>query len=209
MSTRDERLRRSWDRRAGTYDRDMGAVERRWFADVRPWVCRLATGRTLEVALGTGLNLPHYPSGLDLTGVEWSPSMLAVARARAADLGVVADLRQGDARELGFDDGTFDTVVMTFSLCSIPDPARAVDELARVLRPGGLLVLADHIESSAWPVRVAQRLVDVLSVPLQGERYCHRPLRRVQERAFTVEARERTSLGMIERLAARKPESAR
>jgi ubiquinone/menaquinone biosynthesis C-methylase UbiE len=205
VTSRDDRLQRSWDRRASTYDSRMSATERRWFGAARPWLCGRARGRTLEVAVGTGLNLPHYPAGIDLTGLEWSPSMLAVAVRRAADLGIAADLRQGDARELPFEDGSFDTVVMTFSLCSIPDERRAVDELARVLRPGGLLLLADHVESSSGPVRVLQRLVDLVSVPLQGERFCHRPLRQVESMGFTVDARERRALGMVEQLAARKP----
>ncbi|WP_028044920.1 class I SAM-dependent methyltransferase [Cellulomonas sp. URHE0023] len=205
MTSREERLQRSWDRRAGTYDRDMSAVERRWFSAARPWVCGRATGRTLEVALGTGLNLPHYPEGLELTGVEWSPQMLAVAVRRAASLGITADLRQADARELPFDDASFDSVVSTFSLCSIPGERRAIDEMARVLRPGGLLLLADHVESSSGPVRVLQRLVDLFSVPLQSERYCHRPLRQVESLGFVVESHRRSSLGMLEQLAARRP----
>ena len=183
----------------------MGAVERRWFAETRPWVCRRAVGRTLEVALGTGLNLPLYRSGVELTGIEWSASMLAVAQRRAATLGIAADLRQDDARALPFDDGSFDTVVMTFSMCAVPDADRALEEMVRVLRPGGLLLLADHVESSAWPLRLLQRLVDVVSVPLRGERYCHRPLRRVEALGLVVEAHERSRIGMIEQLAARRP----
>lgn len=205
MTSRDDRLRGSWDRRASAYDRRMSTAERKWFGAARPWLCRRATGRTLEVAVGTGLNLPHYPAGLDLTGIEWSPSMLAVAVRRAADLGITADLRQADARDLPFAEASFDTVLMTFSLCSIPDERRAVDELARVLRPGGLLLLADHVESSSWAVRSLQRLVDVVSVPLQGERFCHRPLRQVESLGFTLEAHERRALGMVEQLAARRP----
>ena len=130
--------------------------------------------------------------------------MLAAARRRASTLGIAADLRQGDARHLPFDDATFDTVVMTFSMCAVPDAPRALDEMVRVLRPGGLLLLADHVESSAWPVRLLQRLVDLVSVPLQGERYCHRPLRQVAALGLAVEAHERSRIGMIEQLAARR-----
>ena len=179
-------------------------AERRFFADTRPWLCRLATGEMLEVAVGTGLNLEHYPIGLTLTGIEWSASMLAVAVQCADRLRRDVTLREGDARELPFGDAQFDTVVSTFALC-IPDADRALAELARVLRPGGLLLLADHVESSALPVRVLQRLVDVFSVPMQGERYCHRPLRTVLKMGFTLEAHERPRLGLIERFAARRP----
>ncbi|GAB3815657.1 class I SAM-dependent methyltransferase [Micromonospora zhanjiangensis] len=203
--TRDGRLRRFWDQQADSYDRKMAFAERRFFADTRPWLCGQAVGDTLEVAVGTGLNLAHYPADVRLAGVEWSPAMLAVARRRAADLGRPVDLRQGDARRLDFPDGRFDTVVCTFSLCGIPDHEAALGEFARVLRPGGRLLLADHIGSSNWLVRGAQALLDAVTVPLYGEHYRRRPLPRVRALGFTVERRERFALGAVERLVARKP----
>lgn len=205
-SDRDRRLMRYWDRQAGAYDRRMAFAERRFFADTRRWLCGQAAGDTLEVAIGTGLNLPHYPDEVRLTGVEWSEGMLAKARDRAARLGRPADLRLGDARALDFEDGRFDTVVCTFALCGIADEAAALREMARVLRPGGLLLLADHVSSSLWPVRVLQRAVDLFSVPLSGERYSHRPLPQVIAMGFEIQRHERFTLGLIERLSARKPE---
>lgn len=194
-----------WDRHADSYDRQITAVERRYFGDTRAWLCGQASGDTLEVALGTGLNFPHYPPGVRLTGVEWSDEMLAVARRRAADLGLDAELSQGDAQDLALPDGRFDTVVCTFALCGIPDERAALAEMARVLRPGGLLLLADHVASSVWPVRALQAGIDLFTVPLFGEHYGRRPLRRVRSMGFTVERHERFNLGIIERLAARRP----
>ncbi|MGC5014531.1 class I SAM-dependent methyltransferase [Streptosporangium sp. DT93] len=208
ISPRDRRLRRYWDRQAGSYDRRLASVERRFLAGTRPWLCGQAAGETLEVAVGTGLNLAHYPGDVRLTGVEWSAPMLAVARRRAGDLGLAADLRQGDARALPFGDGRFDTVVCTFALCGIPDERMALAEMARVLRPGGTLLLADHVASSSWPVRVLQALLDAVSVPTAGEHYRRRPIREVRAMGFTVERHERFTLGVIERLAARKPDQA-
>ena len=204
-SARDERLRRYWDRQADSYDRQVAFAERHFFAGTRQWLCEQAAGDVLEVAIGTGLNLAHYPGDVRLTGVEWSAPMLAQARRRAGDLGRQADLRQGDARALGFPDGSFDTVLCTFSLCAVPDERAVLAEMARVLRPAGLLLLADHVESSAWPVRVVQGLVDTVTVPRYGEHYRRRPLRTVRAMGFTVERHERFKLGMIERFAARKP----
>lgn len=205
FSARDGRLRRVWDRQADSYDRKMAFAERRFFADTRPWLCGQAVGETLEVAIGTGLNLAHYPPDVRLTGVEWSGAMLTVARRRAAGLGRPVELGQGDARALDFPDGRFDTVLCTFALCGIPDPGTALAEMARVLKPGGRLLLADHIGSSNWPVRALQALVDAVTVPLYGEHYRRRPLRQVRAMGFTLDRHERFGLGIIERLAARKP----
>ncbi|GAA1802211.1 class I SAM-dependent methyltransferase [Planosporangium flavigriseum] len=183
----------------------MAFADRRFFGDTRHWVCSQATGDVLEVAIGTGLNLAHYPDGARLTGVEWSPAMLDVARRRAADLGRPVDLRQGDAQSLDFSADSFDTVVCTFGLCAIPHHQQALVEMARVLRPGGLLLLADHVESASRPVRAAQWLAELVSVPLGGEHWRRRPIRHVQAMGFTIERHERFKLGIVERLAARKP----
>ncbi len=202
---REERLRRYWDKHAGSYDKQMTFFDRHLFAGSRDWVCSRAEGQVLEVAIGTGLNLAHYPDEVRLTGVEWSPAMLDIARDRAGKLGRAVDLRHGDAQALEFPADCFDTVVCTFSLCAIPDDRKAVQEMARVLRPGGLLLLADHIASSAWPVRAVQRLLELVTVPLQGERYLHRPLEHVRALGFEVQRQERFKLGIVERLAAREP----
>jgi ubiquinone/menaquinone biosynthesis C-methylase UbiE len=200
-----ERWRKYWDKHSKSYDREMAFFDRKLFGDSRDWVCTQAVGSVLEVAIGTGLNLAHYPPDVALTGIEFSPSMLEFARERASSLSREIDLREGDAQQLDFPDASFDTVVCTFSLCAIPDERKAVAEMQRVLKPGGLLLLADHIRSSAWLARVAQRLLEVATVPLQGEHFLRRPLTVVEEAGMTVEQRERFKLGLVERLAARKP----
>jgi ubiquinone/menaquinone biosynthesis C-methylase UbiE len=203
---RQQRLRRYWDKHANSYDRQMGFFDRHLFAGSRDWVCSRAAGQVLEVAIGTGLNLAHYPGGVRLTGIDHSPGMLRIARDRAGKLGLAADLRQSDAQALEFPAASFDTVVCTFSLCAIPDDRRAVAEMARVLRPGGLLLLADHVEAAPGPARAVQALIELISVPAQGEHLRRRPARHVQALGFTIETRDRLKLGIVERLAARKPE---
>ncbi len=202
---REERLRRYWDKHAGSYDKQMGFYDRHLFAGSRDWVCSKARGQVLEVAIGTGRNLVHYPDEVRLTGVEWSAAMLDIARHRAGQLGREVDLRQGDAQALEFPGACFDAVVCTFSLCAIPDDRKAVAEMARVLRPGGLLLLADHVEASPWWARAAQALIEVVSVPVGGEHFRRRPIRHVQALGFTVEEQDRFKLGIVEQLAARKP----
>ncbi|MFD6175904.1 MULTISPECIES: class I SAM-dependent methyltransferase [unclassified Isoptericola] len=210
---RATRLRRRWDREAAGYDRAFAAAERRMFPDVRGRLCARAQGRTLEVAVGTGLNLAHYPRavtggapGGGYTGVEWSPGMLRLARRRASELGLdLVDLRLGDAQALDLPDDAFDTVVCTFSLCAIGDDRAALAEMTRVLRPGGLLLLADHVASSAWPLRALQAAADLVSVPLAGEHFGRRPARWIEEQGLEVEQHERSRAGVIELVAARLP----
>jgi ubiquinone/menaquinone biosynthesis C-methylase UbiE len=200
-----QRLRRYWDEQADRYDRQIAFLDRHMFGDSRAWVCSRAFGRVLEVAIGTGLNLPHYPQAVELTGLELSPAMLGHARRRAVALGRPVELREGDAQALPYADGSFDTVVCTFSLCSIPDDRKALAEMVRVLRPGGLLLLADHVAASPWPVRLLQGLVELVTVPLAAEHFRRRPIRQVEALGLPVEAHDRFKLGTIERLAARKP----
>src|SRR6266567_2841371 len=135
------RVRGLMDKLAPGYDRQMRFWEKLLFGGGREWVCSRARGDVLEIAIGTGRNLPYYAPDVRLTGVEFSPKMLAVAAARSRELGREVDLRLGDAQALEFPDESFDTVVFTLALCSIPDDRRAVGEAARVLRPGGTLVL--------------------------------------------------------------------
>ncbi|MBV9379698.1 MAG: class I SAM-dependent methyltransferase [Streptosporangiaceae bacterium] len=200
------RLVRYWDKHAGGYDREMNFWDRHMFGDSRPWACARATGEVLEVAVGTGRNLPFYPAGIRLTAVDWSAEMLAVARRRAADLGVDADLRQGDAQALEFSDESFDTVLCVLGLCAIPDDRRAVIEMRRVLRPGGVLVLVDHVAAKGGALRAVQWLYDRVSIPLAGEHFRRRPLAHVRDLGFVIEETQRFKLGgVVERVRARKP----
>lgn len=203
-----DRWRRYWDKESKTYDKQMQFFERVFAPDSRVWVCGQAVGDTLEVAIGTGLNLPHYGDDVQLTGVDLSPAMLDLARRRAERLGRHVDLREADAHALPFAAASFDTVVCTYGLCAIPDDSRAVTEMNRVLRPGGLLLLADHIAGAAWPTRAVQRLFELFTVPLQGEHFLRRPLNHVEAEGLDIEQRERFKLGAIERLSARKPGAA-
>jgi ubiquinone/menaquinone biosynthesis C-methylase UbiE len=206
VSTEVNRRRSAyWDKQAGRYDRAMNFWDRHLFGDSRPWACGRAVGQVLEVAVGTGRNLPFYPDGTRLTGVDWSPGMLVIARQRAADLGREADLRPGDAQALDFPDSSFDTVLCALGLCAIPDDRRAVAEMARVLRPGGRLLLVDHVAASASVLRAVQWLYERITIPLAGEHFRRRPLTYVRELGFEVEETERFRLGIVERVCARKP----
>ncbi|MGH3518405.1 MAG: class I SAM-dependent methyltransferase [Haloechinothrix sp.] len=202
---RTDRWHRYWDKHSRTYDREMRFMDRVLFGDSRQWACSRATGEVLEVAIGTGLNLSAYPADVKLTGIDLSEGMLTIARTRAAKLNRDVDLEQGNAHALPFDDATFDTVVCTFGLCAIPDIDAAIDEMRRVLRPGGRVILVDHVESSSRLARGVQRLLEVVTIPLGGEHFLRRPLNEVRDAGFDIERVQRFKLGLVERLVAVKP----
>lgn len=206
VSTQTERARRIWDRTAPKYDRRVSFWERHLFEDGRAWVCSQARGDVLEIAVGTGRNLSYYPPGARITGIELSQRMLDIALARAKQLDVEADLRLGDAQALDFPDESFDTVVCTLSLCSIPDDRRAVAEMKRVLRPGGRLLLLEHVRSPSPVVRAFQWLFNLVTVPLEGDHQLREPLHHLRAQDFEIERVERLKRGIVERVAARKPE---
>jgi SAM-dependent methyltransferase len=200
-----ERTRKFWDQYSTRYGRRIQRTERLLFPGGREWACSQASGAVLEVAVGTGLNLPFYPSEATVTGIDLSPGMLAVARDRARTLGLDADLQVGNAEALEFGDSSFDTVLCTISLCNIPDYHAAIAEMYRVLRPGGRLILLDHVASDRWWVLLVQRVLEQVTLRTNGDHQTRRPLPLVAAAGFSIDHSERSRLGWVERLVAAKP----
>jgi SAM-dependent methyltransferase len=132
------------------YDRSLKATEENGLGEMRSALLADARGRVVEIGAGTGVNLDLYGDGIeDLTLVEPDPHMGARLRERLAAGGGTAPARlvAAPAEAIPFDDDTFDTAVATLVLCTIPDPVAAIDELARVLKPGGRLLFIEHVRS--------------------------------------------------------------
>lgn len=166
-----ERIRRVYDERAATYDRSLGIVERVMLGPFRRAFGEELQGETLEVAVGSGLNLPSYTLKVTrAAGVDISTEMLERARERAMSLGLSIDLTRADAEALPFPDQSFDTVAISLALCTIPDPTAALKEMARVCRRDGRIVLLEHVRSTAAPLATLQRLLSPLNERAVG---CH------------------------------------
>jgi ubiquinone/menaquinone biosynthesis C-methylase UbiE len=204
QSAETERIRALYEKEAPKYDRTMGRWDRILFTGNREWVCAQASGEVLEIAIGTGRNLSFYPAQIHLTGVELSPPMIEIARQRAAELGREVELRLGDAQALDFADESFDTVICTYSLCTIPDDRAAVREAKRVLRPGGKFVLAEHVRSPVGVVRGVEKLIEPLAVRFGGDHLTREPLEHLQGEGFVVEEVKRSRLGIVELVRASK-----
>jgi ubiquinone/menaquinone biosynthesis C-methylase UbiE len=121
------------------------SMRQRQLEKYRREVVAAATGRVLEVGVGSGLNFPLYGEQVEVVfGLDPSPRLLAMARRRAAAASVRADLLRGSAAAIPLADNTVDTVVMTWTLCSIPEPLVALCEMRRVLKPDGRLLFVEH-----------------------------------------------------------------
>lgn len=128
----------------------------------RSEIIPLAEGRVLDVGVGSGLNLPHADRARveRWVGLDPSRALLAKARARAAEVGFDVELLEGVAEKLPFPDESFDTLVVTYTFCSVDDPAVVAQELARVVRRGGKLLFAEHGLAQTESSRALQRSLE-------------------------------------------------
>jgi ubiquinone/menaquinone biosynthesis C-methylase UbiE len=139
------------------YDRINQPAEAAGLSEERQRLLAQASGKTLEIGAGTGLNLAYYPEAVtQLVLVEPDLYMARRLRRRIAEIRPDADLLNATAAQLPFADASFDTVVVTFVLCSVPNPDAALVEIARVMRPGGRLLFAEHVRSDDSTVAAKQ-----------------------------------------------------
>ena len=202
------RARRYFDAHAADYDRTVADAERRLLGDQRGWATSRAHGRVLELAVGTGLNLPRYPDAVEhVLGIDVSEQMLERARARIADQRLArAEVRQGDVEHLDLPDASVDCVVSTYSLCTVADPAAVLREARRVLVPGGRLVLVEHGPARTWWIRTVQRLINPFRKRWQADDLLRAPLPFAEAAGFAITEADRDGVGgLAHRVSAEAP----
>ena len=199
-------IRRLYDREAGRYDRMQEGRLGRWLVrDRREEAAQYAKGRLLEVGIGSGASLSLYKSEVQVTGIDISTGMLAIARGRLERLGRDGDLREMDAQALDFPEHSFDSVAFNLCLCTIPDPARALREAIRIAKAGAPMTFLEHVRSDRLWVALPQDLLNVFSRAIH-DRVNQRTEELVRAAGIEVLSAERWALGAMTLIVGRSPD---
>ncbi len=190
------------------YDLAEGIPELLGVKKFRRSLLQQVSGKVLEVAVGTGKNLPYYPKTCQLTAIDLSPAMLALARKRAAHLGMKVQFLIMDGERLGFPDRHFDIVVDSLTLCTFPDPVLALREMARVCRPDGRILLLEHGRSDRLWIGRWQDRREVRHVKQLGCHWNREPLELIRQAGLRVIAARRAFLGIFHAVEAQPAEAA-
>jgi phosphatidylethanolamine/phosphatidyl-N-methylethanolamine N-methyltransferase len=198
-------IKKRYDRIAPYFDGMEAVVEGLLFKSWRKRLWDKVDGyHILEIGVGTGKNFDYYPKDARITGIDFSEKMLTQAKRKRDRKKVNVDLELMDVQSLCFADNSFDTVIGSFVFCSVPLPVKGLKELYRVCKPGGQVLLLEHVLSSKPVIAGAMNLLNPLVVALVGANINRQTVKNVQACAFGAVRVDECSSDIIKLIEAKK-----
>lgn len=199
MERETELTKKRYNRTSRFYD----WMDRMIKPELRRKVLDQAAGKVLEVGVGTGKNLAFYTTRCtDVTGIDLSPGMLTKAKARVKDTNIPVRLLEMDAQHMKFPDASFDTVVATCVFCSVPDPVKGLQEIRRVCKPGGQVLLLEHVRSDNPLLGKLMDILDQLTVRMMGSHINRRTIENVTASGLHINSVENQKSKIIKYIRA-------
>lgn len=184
MSSTEKSIKR-YNRIAKYFDSMEKPMGTSGFDQWRKELVQQATGKTLEVGVGTGKNLQYYSKDVDLTAIDFSKNMLDKARAKYNDDLLKLNFLEMDVQNMDFDDNSFDTVVTSCVFCSVPDPVKGLQEIKRVMKPGGQFIMLEHVRSSNRVLGLFMDLFNFIPLNIVGNNINRRTAENLKKAGFT------------------------
>lgn len=187
MSNKSKKIQNRYNRIAKVYDLLEKPMESMTMGKWRDnLIERIEGEKVLEVGVGTGKNLIHYPDSLDITGIDFSKNMLEKARIKAKGKKNIK-LIEMDAQNMEFDDNTFDTVVTSCVFCSVPDPVEGLKEIRRVCKNDGKIIMLEHMRSNNEIVGKFMDIVNFIPLTIWGANINRRTIENLKKAGFKEE----------------------
>jgi len=182
MNKHTELIRKRYDRISTLFDVMDHMIQASWRKDL----LKNLNGNVLEVGVGTGANLTYYPTNIRVTGIDFSPKMLAKAYEKVGKSKPMIVLKEMDAQQLDFPDNTFDFVVSTCVFCSVPDPVQGFKEIRRVVKPEGTILMLEHMRSENNFAGIILDLINPLTVRIIGANVKRNTIKNIEKAGLKI-----------------------
>ena len=199
----DLHTQRKWDKAAASFDLMAGVgAELRWLPEKEALFANMK-GKILFLALGTGLDIPAFPSGQDITAIDISPEMIKRAQPRieAYDGSIQSEVM--DVHDMNFTDGEFDQIYTSCTFCSVPRPVEGLAALKRVLKPGGELFMFEHTGSRYFPLNMMMNFMSIVTEKV-GPSMKRKTVENVEMAGFVIDEVEHVFLDVVKIIKARR-----
>ena len=173
---------------ANIYDLYEAPIEKLLFSKLRAIAIKEATGKVLEIGIGTGKNLPYYSKEIELVGIDFSRGMLSQAQKQLDHINISkVELLEADIQDTDFDSGLFDTIVSSCVFCTVPDPQKGLNEAFRLLKPGGKAIFIEHMKSEHFYANIFLYMMNLMSSVFLGTSMIRETQKNIENAGFKIQ----------------------